>query len=86
MKEEEIISFKKQIILSDNEDEDENNYIENYDSDSYFHDKNDNDFYNQTINILQKNILEYINNKNLPIGEYLSLETIKKFLSKIPNF
>lgn len=84
MKEEEVKYFKKKIILSDNEDE--NNHTDNYDSDSYIQEQNCNNFHIETLNILQKNILEYINNKNLPIGEYLKLETIDKFLSKIPNF
>lgn len=84
-KEDETKSFKKNIILSDNEDE--NDYKYNYEIyDRYIQEENDYEFYNKTLNILHKNILEYIIDKNLQIGEYLTLETIDKFLSKIRNF
>ena len=84
-KEDETKCFKKSKILSDNEDEDDSE--DNYEIyNIYIQEENDYEFHNKTLNILRKNIIEYINHKNLPIGEYLKLETIDKFLYKIPNF
>ena len=67
-----------------------NKSINNDINDTYVEDKNledetddeeeienqNREYYFQTLNIIQKNMLEYVDQKSLPICEYLSLKNI----------
>ena len=44
------------------------------------------EYYLQTLNIIQKNMLEYVIQKSLPICEYLSLKIINNMLYNKLNF
>ena len=44
------------------------------------------EYYVDTLDIIQKNILEYIESNSLPLCEYLSLKDIKRLLYKTNNF
>jgi hypothetical protein len=65
-------------IINDNNSE--NDYISeddiNYDYEKYIYDE-------ETINIIQKNLLEYVEENYLPLCEYLSLEKISIFINKV---
>jgi hypothetical protein len=65
-------------IINDNNSE--NDYISeddiNYDYEKYIYDE-------ETINIIQKNLLEYVEENYLPLCEYLSLEKLSIFINKI---
>ena len=68
---------------------DEDIINDNISDDDYITDKNNNyEYYKyiydeETINIIQKNLLEYIGDNYLPLCEYLSLEKISIFVKKI---
>ena len=71
------INYDENIINGDNS-ENENEYDCEYE---YF----DYEYNEESINIIQKNLLEYVELKYLPLCEYLSLEKISKFVLKIIN-
>ena len=77
-----------------------NKSINNDINDTYVEDKNledetddeeeienqNREYYFQTLNIIQKNMLEYVDQKSLPICEYLSLKNINNMLYNKINF
>jgi hypothetical protein len=69
-------------INYDKEDEYHNHIIENNDNseDDTLNDDED-DYFNTTIYIIQKNILNFIENKSLPLCEYLDTNSIKNFIN-----
>jgi len=68
--------INNEYIINNNSENEE--YEEEYDSDNL----NDYDYKQEIVNIIQKNILEYVEMKYLPLCEYLSLEKISKFIDK----
>jgi hypothetical protein len=73
-----IKTILKEDIFIDSEYEEDENYTNNIDFE-----RKEQEYYNDTLNIIQKNILQYVEEKNLPICEYLSIQNIDIFLNKI---
>ena len=73
-----IKTILKEDIFIDSEYEEDENYTANIDFE-----RKEEEYYKDTLNIIQKNILEYVEEKNLPICEYLSIQNIDIFLNKI---
>lgn len=73
-------SYKKQdnYYIEDDFDDDVENqiFIEEYNENI------SNEFYQETVNIIQQNLLNYVNDKSLPVCEYLNYESIEKFINK----
>ncbi len=68
----------KNIILeedSDNDDCENDNYYDNDIYEEYLE-----DYYNDTIDIIYKELLDYINSKDLFVGEYLTFKAIDSFI------
>jgi hypothetical protein len=56
--------------------------VENKISNEEYNENISNEFYEETINIIQENLLNYVNDKSLPLCEYLNCEDIEKFINK----
>ena len=87
MKDEEVIEpTNKNKIIFDNENmdevEDDLYYEELYEEELYQKEK---ELYDDTINNIYKSILKFIDDKSLPIGEYLTYNNISKFVQKISD-
>ena len=57
-----------------------------YDDDDDYDIEYDNDEYNykeETLNLIQKSLLEYVELNYLPLCEYLTIEKISKFIDKL---
>ena len=87
------LKIKKNIKASSFIDNYENNITENnqynFNTDEDFeieYEEKMRDYYLNTINIIRKNILNYIEDKSLPICEFLYLKNIKLLLQKTNNF
>ena len=87
------LKIKKSIKASSFIDNYENNITENnqynFNTDEDFeieYEEKMRDYYLNTINIIRKNILNYVEDKSLPICEYLSFKNIKMLLQKTNNF
>ena len=69
--------IKNKIIINDESDE------ENW-SENDFKNENDdldlNDYFNDTLNIIKKELIEYIENKDQTLCEYLTIEKLEKFI------
>lgn len=73
-------SYKKpDNYYIDDEFDDE---VENKISIEEYNENISNEFYEETINIIQENLLNYVNDKSLPLCEYLNYEDIEKFINK----
>jgi len=76
---EEIKTFSKNRNFSF--DEYEENYISNEDeNEEYEEELLEQQFYEETINIISKEFLNYIDHKSLPICEYLNNKHIDRFI------
>jgi len=62
-----------------------NNFVNDEDSEAENEEKLI-EYYVETINIIRKNILNYIEDKSLPLCEFLYLKDIKMLLQKSNNF
>jgi hypothetical protein len=79
-KEDDIINenYKSKNIILDYES-DENNYEnDNYDIDDY--EEYYEEYCNDTIDIIYKELVGYINSKDLFVGEYLTTKAIENFI------
>lgn len=73
------IKYHENLINeNDSENEDNNNYDSDYEYVEF-------EYNQESINIIQKNLLDYVERRSLPLCEYLSLEKISNFISKIIN-
>ena len=88
-KEEPVKYIKNKMINNHNND----TYIEEKNLENEIDDETDDEeeiqnreYYLQSLNIIQKNILEYVDQKSLPICEYLSLKIINNMLYNKLNF
>jgi hypothetical protein len=70
--------YDKNGFYSDNENKDY--YSEN--ENEYEEELKEIEYYNKTLEILKYNILIYVNEKSLPLCEYLSKRKIQDFLNK----
>ena len=61
-------------VYSDNENE--HSYF-----DSKYEEDQENAYYEETVRILKKELLSYIEDKSLTIGEYMSTQAIEKYLN-----
>ena len=70
--------LKKKII--NNEDDGYESEHENYLKDED-EGKIEEEYFTDTINMVQKNLLDFVENKSLPLCEYLNISSIKKFIN-----
>jgi hypothetical protein len=64
-------------------------YIEGTPLDKYETDEEDNqnkEYYLETLNIIQQNIIEYVEEKSIPLCEYLTIKNIGDMLYNKINF
>ena len=77
----------KKVIKNKILNDDDENYDDQYEEEDKINENQrintEIEYYNETLHILQTNILEYVVNNNLPICEYLSIKNIDDFLDKI---
>lgn len=81
-------------------DEVENNKINNYiyNSDNEYNDEEneneltnlenellDNEYFDETVYTVYKNLFNFINEKSLPLCEYLDIKTLEEFINKKCN-
>jgi hypothetical protein len=80
----EPINKNKIIIDNENNDDDEDNeyYEELYEEELL---KKEQELYDNTIYNIYKSISMFIDDKSLPIGEYLTCNNIKNFVNKITD-
>lgn len=78
---------KKVCYLRENYEDNitKNNFVNDEDSEAENEEKLI-EYYVETINIIRKNILNYIEDKSLPLCEFLYLKDIKMLLQKSNNF
>lgn len=72
--------IKKKIII----DEEDNEY--GSDQEKYYLNKEDEEkieeeYFTDTVKMIQKNLLNFVETKSLPLCEYLYVESIKKFIN-----
>lgn len=72
---------KNKIIL--NEEDDEYNSYSDSDFDSDIEDIIEEEYYQDVLKLLQKELLNYVEMKSLPICEYLTIENIHSFISDV---
>ncbi len=71
--------IKKKIIVNEDDDfesEQEKNYLNDEDDE-----KIEEEYFTNTISIIQKNLLNFVEDKSLPLCEYLHIKSIKKFIN-----
>lgn len=72
-------NYKLNKIIIGDEEEDSKNDNEKYYEDNYCDDKYK-EYYHDTISIIYTELTDYINSKDLFVGEYLKYECIDKFI------
>ena len=83
-KEDSIKYVKNKLISTDfNSNKNEINLYNNEDTDEEQNYENENrEYYLKTLSIIQQNILEYVEQKSIPLCEYLLTKNIDKILYK----
>ena len=84
MSSEEQIVKNSKFVKAINNMEDDIDYEKNYfDSEyEYLQKEIDNDKFEQIILYIKQNLMEFINDKSLPLCEYLTFTKLKKFIKK----
>ena len=72
------------IDINDSYIEDTN--IDNYETDEEEIERQNREYYLETLNIIQQNILEYVEQKSIPLCEYLTIKNIGDMLYNKINF
>lgn len=87
MSKEEPIKYVKNKISNNDDTEDKNadNY-EEIETDEEEIENQNKEYYLQTLNIIQQNMIEYVDKKSLPLCEYLSIKNIEHMLYNKINF
>lgn len=77
----------KKVIKNKILNDDDENYDDQYEEEDKINENQrintEREYYNETLDILQTNILDYVVSENLTICEYLSIKNIDNFLNKI---
>ncbi len=71
-------NYKSKNIILDYESSEDNYDNDNYENDNY--EENYEEYCNETIDIIYKELSSYINSKDLFIGEYLTTKSIDNFI------
>ena len=80
-KEEPIKYVKNKISNNDvNDTYIEDTIIDNYETDEEDIQIQNKEYYLETLNIIQQNIIEYVEQKNIPLCEYLTIKNIRGML------
>ena len=78
MDEEELRNKNKKYYEYDNDDN--NSEKEDYYLNDEDEEKIEEEYFNDTVCIIQKNLLNFIENKSLPLCEYLDLDSLDNFI------
>ena len=70
--------IKKKIINNEDDgyESEQENYLKDEDEG-----KIEEEYFTETVNMVQKNLLDFVENKSLPLCEYLNISSIKKFIN-----
>lgn len=86
-------SFEKKKILYDVSDQDYyNNGNTNYLDDDEYYDEyesrelNDREIYYNFLKTIHSSLLKYIEEKSLPLGEYLTINKLENFINKFNSY
>ena len=81
--EEQIVKNSK-FVKAINNMEDDIDYEQNYfdSEDEYLQQEIDNDKFEQIVFDIKQNLMEFIDDKSLPLCEYLTFTKLKKFIKK----
>lgn len=86
-KEEPIKYVKNKISINDvNNTYIEDTTVDNYETDEEENQDQNREYYLETLNIIQQNIIEYVEQKSIPLCEYLTIKNIGDMLYNKINF
>ena len=78
-----VKNIKNKIMFSDNISETNSEYNSDYEEDQ--NKIYEEEYYRDTIDIIQKNIFDYVERASLPLCEYLSTKDIKNIVDEFLN-